>query len=267
MIIITNLPKSILFILFDFIPLADLGRFLTTFSLKIYQRKEFVDQAYRAKLSTLTFSILGNRELNNSEICKKPLKIQFEFFQEWTIRKSIEPELITAFSAAKNISERIKEQKGADEIFRARIDEEGLLTAASAFGRCDIVKQFLELGAEPGTFLPASIRFYTPLIIATQFGFDDVVRQLLQAKASLDAGINFDLSPLILAVEKGHNSIIKLLVENKADLNAPDKRGHTAWSVAIKTRQISTIETLISFKKIPSYLQGQYDKLYSTMKR
>ncbi len=53
MIIVTCLPKSILLFLFDFIPIADLGRFLTACSLKIYSRNEFINQAYKAKLSTI----------------------------------------------------------------------------------------------------------------------------------------------------------------------------------------------------------------------
>jgi ankyrin repeat protein len=58
---------------------------------------------------------------------------------------------------------------------------------------------------------------WTPLRLAVQNGYFEVVKLLIEEKASVDAIIKEDWTPLHLAAQKGYLAVVKLLIKGKAN--------------------------------------------------
>lgn len=52
---------------------------------------------------------------------------------------------------------------------------------------------------------------FTALMLASQFGYGDVVRALLDAKADVNAKTNDGRTGLIMASRNGHGDVVQLL--------------------------------------------------------
>ena len=72
----------------------------------------------------------------------------------------------------------------------------------------------------------------TSLLIASQRGHLDVVRELLARGAVIDAAFNNGATPLIQASWKGHIEVVRALLAAGANKRHVDKLGETADSLA-----------------------------------
>ncbi len=107
------------------------------------------------------------------------------------------------------------------------------LINAAQNGHSDIVRQLLEAGADINATNDFGV---TALIWAATKGHSDIVRQLLEAGADINAKDidNDGDTALINAAQKGHSDIIRQLLEASADINATNDYGVTALRVALQ---------------------------------
>ena len=71
------------------------------------------------------------------------------------------------------------------------------------------------------------LEFTTPLHRATAEGHIDVVNELIQNGADINATDMFQYTPLHNASRNGHPDVVQLLIQNGADINAIDKDTYT----------------------------------------
>ena len=82
---------------------------------------------------------------------------------------------------------------------------------------------------------------------AAQFGLEKLIELLLKCGASLEAATTLhNLTPLHLAARHGHAEVIKVLLENKASLTARDKDDLTPLLIAAKYNQASVLSLLLN---------------------
>ena len=94
---------------------------------------------------------------------------------------------------------------------------------ATEKGYIEVVKLLLQNGADVNAF---NLKSKTPLHLAAERGFLEVTKLLLQNGADVNAkSSNFANTPLILAAMKGHFEIVKLLLENGANVNQMSYHG------------------------------------------
>ncbi len=103
-----------------------------------------------------------------------------------------------------------------------------LLDAASA-GKTDMVKSFLDNGANIEVRNDAGA---TPLIFASAKGQKEVVALLLERGANVNARTSTGITPLMGAAAGGYAEVVKLLLAKGADVSAKDQQGRTAFSMA-----------------------------------
>lgn len=103
------------------------------------------------------------------------------------------------------------------------VDKE--LLNASTRGDTETVAFCLESGANPDT---RDRLGNTPLILACDGGYQEIVRQLLGRKASVNAINKFGYTPLLSAVTAGHRYIASLLIKAGADSSIKNKYGTSA---------------------------------------
>ncbi len=73
----------------------------------------------------------------------------------------------------------------------------------------------------------------TPLYIATQNGYFNIVKRLLQCSETLvDAKMIDGITPLMIAAQEGHLGILEALIRRGADLNLTNAQGTTALMIA-----------------------------------
>ncbi len=72
----------------------------------------------------------------------------------------------------------------------------------------------------------------TPLHIAVENNYEDIVKLLLQKNADVNAKDNNGNTPLHIAVEKGNYFVIKELLKAGADKNIKNNEGKTALDIA-----------------------------------
>ena len=86
----------------------------------------------------------------------------------------------------------------------------------------------------------------TPLKTASSKGNIEIVKILLQHKASIDEANNRGFTPLMSAAEGGHLDVVMLLLEHNANLQLTTNDGATALYIAIQYGQKDVVETLVS---------------------
>ena len=93
-----------------------------------------------------------------------------------------------------------------------------------------IVDLLLKAGADPNFQLEDG---GTPLYMASQSGYTDIVRLLIQANANPNLQLLSDgSSALHIASQRGHSDVVRILLNAKANPNCRAKEGSTALSVA-----------------------------------
>jgi ankyrin repeat protein len=101
----------------------------------------------------------------------------------------------------------------------------------------------------------------TPIYVASNHGFYDVVKVLLKHGVLAAPKNELNDTPLIYAVVSGNIKLVKLLIKNGADINvlADDGHGHltSAFSVAVQKQDVDMVEFLLSQKNLnPNQIIG-----------
>lgn len=122
-------------------------------------------------------------------------------------------------------------------------DKTGLspLFVASDFGYSDIVKFLLENGANVEQRSNGS----TPLLISIQKGHVGIARLLLEHGAQVDISDPKGITPLMLAAQNGLVEIVTLLVEKKSNVNLLTADKTTALFVAAQNGYSEVLKILL----------------------
>jgi ankyrin repeat protein len=102
-----------------------------------------------------------------------------------------------------------------------------LITIAVVMDHAGFVQFLIENGADVNVKDSASHQM-TPLMSAAQEGYLDIVKSLVQAKASLEDRNDAGMTALIHASKMGRDDVVQYLLESGADPNARDNNGMTA---------------------------------------
>ncbi|KAK3262073.1 hypothetical protein CYMTET_29052, partial [Cymbomonas tetramitiformis] len=114
------------------------------------------------------------------------------------------------------------------------------LHAAAMKGTVEMVRELVEKGAE----VDAEDREgCTALTVALAFGQEAAARALLEAGAGVNAGTG--RRPLHTAAEKGMVEMVRELVEKSAEVDAEDREGCTALTVALAYGQEAAARALL----------------------
>ncbi|MBI4937627.1 MAG: ankyrin repeat domain-containing protein [Nitrosomonadales bacterium] len=87
---------------------------------------------------------------------------------------------------------------------------------------------------------------YGPMHWAAFNGFHKVIRLLLEKGASPNAQSNFGWTPLMQAATRGHLAAVKQLVEGRANVNIASKDGWTALHKASANGHIDVVKLLLA---------------------
>lgn len=112
------------------------------------------------------------------------------------------------------------------------------LTLAAQKGYLEIVKVLIAAKADVNKTNKNGL---TPLIFATLNGHLEIVKALIAANADVNIG-----DPLWNAVNKGHLEIVKALIAAKADVNSTDDEGYTPLIVAASKGHLDMVKALIA---------------------
>ncbi len=113
-------------------------------------------------------------------------------------------------------------------------------------GDIQIVHDLLERGAE----VNARDRYgQTGLMLASHAGHREIVETLIAHRADLNRSAKFGLSALMLAIVAGHAEVARLLAKAGADLSlrgtgAPGFAGKTAYDLAVERGMLELSEEL-----------------------
>lgn len=120
------------------------------------------------------------------------------------------------------------------------------LFLACAAGRTDVAVS--EIDNDPSLLESRSSDGWTPLHLAAFFGYDDLVKALLDRGASIEARSTNAMknTPLHAASGGRHISTIRLLLENGANANATQEGGWTALHAAAQNGDQETAELLLA---------------------
>ncbi len=83
--------------------------------------------------------------------------------------------------------------------------------------KSDMVKYFLRNGANPEI---AENNGYQPIHWAAMYGFDDIIKNLLDAKRDLINSEVAGWNPILLAAHHNKYKVVRTLIENGADINS-----------------------------------------------
>ena len=103
----------------------------------------------------------------------------------------------------------------------------------------------------------------TPLHMAAQEGYTEIVKALITAKADVNLLDIYGKSPLHKAAQYGHKAIIKLLLNKGANLNQRDKNGRTALDIAEQNGYLATITELIKAQENINLANHSNKKTYT----
>lgn len=122
-------------------------------------------------------------------------------------------------------------------------DESHPLFVASHYGHFEVVKFLVEKGADVNRISKKDGN--SPLGQACLRGHKNIVSYLISKGADLGPSPS-KLSPLILAAEGGYFDVIDMLVKNKADVNYQGKDGITAIFLSVRNNKKDIVKFLCS---------------------
>ena len=140
-------------------------------------------------------------------------------------------------------------EKNADTELRPYRKSKSPLMIASQLGYVDIVRKLLTYGARINA---TSKTGWSSLLSACLHGHAEVVEALLEAK---DVDVNLckrdsGYTPLMIASEEGHDDIVRKLLEfnaeNVVEVNATDKKGVSSLYLASRGGHAAVVEMLLS---------------------
>lgn len=110
------------------------------------------------------------------------------------------------------------------------VDSAGFTPLAHAVYHGHLISVKILIGQ--GVTIDKKTSWGTPLCIACEEGYPDIVRLLLAHGAAVDGTTEVGLSPLINAAEFGHEDIANLLIDAGANLEFKDAKGRTPLASA-----------------------------------
>ena len=145
----------------------------------------------------------------------------------------------------------------------ASVSEDGVLTAAIDKNDIEIVRLFLDKGANPDNRAWSGL---TPLQSAAQHNHVDLMRVLLEKGADVNKrGFGGSKTPLLLAVEGGHVEAVRLLLEHKADVTIDDVPTGVGWMASLLGQKgrtpLSIAKSEAGSKKKKSPKQKAYQEI------
>lgn len=139
---------------------------------------------------------------------------------------------------------------------------ESALSRVSGAGRFDLVKLLLDHGADPAPLE------WTPLMMATVFGSQAEVQEILDAGADLEAVDRGGRSALLLAISHGDLAMAEWLMSRGAKLNHQTTTGISTLRLAIQQDQEEALQWLLAegldpnecddFKTTPLMVAAEY---------
>ena len=87
------------------------------------------------------------------------------------------------------------------------------------------------------------------MIEAARWGHDTVIPLLLEADAEIDAQSNDGWTPLILASYYGEEAAVRELLKGKPNLHLKDKSGKTALDYAREKNRQSIVDLLVDHER------------------
>ena len=141
---------------------------------------------------------------------------------------------------------------GGDVNARVGLASDGGRTAlhnAAENHHCDVVGYLLK---QPGIEVDKARTDYgeTPLFMAADKGFGDVVKQLIAAKADVNKAKTDDgTTPLIIAAMEGHANAVKQLLDANSDIHhttTVEDGSYTALKIAKEKSQTEVVAMLIA---------------------
>lgn len=116
-------------------------------------------------------------------------------------------------------------------------------------GKLKTIKNLVD---EKKLSLNDSIRGYTPLMIATKYKHEDIVKWILKKaktiKINIDQTNAIGYSALMYAVEKNDNVICELLLQAGSNANQQFSDGYSLLTKAIKNKNLEIVKLLVKYK-------------------
>ncbi|VDI10860.1 Hypothetical predicted protein [Mytilus galloprovincialis] len=88
----------------------------------------------------------------------------------------------------------------------------------------------------------------SPLYIACQEGYTEVVQMLINNKADINKCIDNGASPLFIACQEGHTEVVQMLINNKADINKCNDEEISPMYIACQNGHTEVVQMLINNK-------------------
>lgn len=120
------------------------------------------------------------------------------------------------------------------------------LYEAVARGKFELVIELIEKGADMNAEHNDG---WTPLMVAAKNGHKEICEFLISKDANVNAKNNKMGTALLYAVIEGHIEICKLLILKGADVNAKNNEGQTALNIAEEKNHLDVINYLKSIKR------------------
>ncbi len=144
---------------------------------------------------------------------------------------------------------------GAEINKMLKINNATSLHIACRKGNLELARALVGGGANVNATL---IRGDTPLYIASENGYLEMVKFLLASKVKIDEPLKiFDFTPLHVACEKGHAEIVKALVAQGADINNKIKNRKTPLDFAIAKKDENLLIAMLDGYKEFKNKQGE----------
>ncbi len=135
-------------------------------------------------------------------------------------------------------------------------DEKGRtpLQCAAYFGRLEITKLLLSLGADANT--KDNIEGFVPLHLAAYTGHLRIVELLLKSTNDVDAKAIYNQTPLFSAVNKGHVKIAKCLIKSGSDVNVIIDTHDSPLISATRNGHYEIVQLLLENSADPNLVEG-----------
>ncbi len=119
------------------------------------------------------------------------------------------------------------------------------LILASYLRNIDIIKMLLKREVDEFDVNSSDDIGLTTLHLASEHGYQEIVKMLLEKGANVNLSTNTGATPLLVASENGHTEVIEALIQRGADVNKANINGATPLLVASKNGHTEAIEALI----------------------
>jgi ankyrin repeat protein len=119
---------------------------------------------------------------------------------------------------------------------------------ASTKGHVEIINELLKNNFKTAININLkTLQGATPLYCATQSDHSEAVRLLLEAGVDVNAGLN-KITPAYKASEEGYFNTLKVLIQHDADLNISNEDGKTPAFIAAQNNRAEIIKLLVESK-------------------